>query len=248
MKKLFLILALITSSFLFGNSVSADTFNIEVDSAHFDYFNDDFYSFRDLLINKCSEDNSYYYIYYNISKKRLESYVFSSAYSLVKDRYYSSQNKFYIIYGSSSYKRYYLDGGSLSSVGSGSGYQLEMIYDYSVSNPVFNYYLLLDSNNDNIFFETMYKNSINLTYKTINYSISNNDKFPTLYEIYTEYQSVVSDNPHQSELDILNNFYTLSIEKISYLASSMVNNYIYLSIIVIFILIFVFKFIFRRYL
>lgn len=247
MKKILVFSFIVFSSFfLFCSNTLADTFNIEVDSSHFDYFNDDFYTFRDLLINKCSEDNSYYYIFYNTSSKRLESYVFSSAYSLVKDRYYSSKNNFHIIYGSSSYKKYYLSSGSLGLSGSGSGYQLYMIYDYSSSNSSFNYYLLLDSNNDNIFFESMYGNNINLTYKTISYSISNRDKFPTLYEIYEKSLSI--SDPHLEEKKVLSDFYTLVIDKLLYLTNFIVSNYIYLSIICVFLLIYIFSLIKRRFL
>ena len=97
-------------------------------------------------------------------------------------------------------------------------------------------------------FDVFPTNAFNVIYNDLTYSVGPDKNFITYYDIYEDLNSVPEENPHQPEIDKLSNFYSLVIDKLSYLAEAIVSNYIYLSIIVIFILIFIFKLIFRRYL
>lgn len=82
-------------------------------------------------------------------------------------------------------------------------------------------------------------------------SESDNDSLvPTLYDICVDSGNCIisNNNPHQEELEKVESFYNVIIEKLSYLGEVLVSNYIYLSIIGIFIVTFVFLLIFRRFL
>ena len=99
-----------------------------------------------------------------------------------------------------------------------------------------------------------YNGSSSIVYKINDFSsiIYDDDtyKFKSLYMIKKDYDSFIGnkDLVHQEENQKIKGFYDLCIEKIGYLATVIVGNYIYLSIFAIFILIFIFSLIKRRYL
>ncbi len=102
---------------------------------------------------------------------------------------------------------------------------------------------IIDSSSD--IFPT---SSFDIVYNNIVYPATIDKKIITVYDVYNDLINGPLDNPHQEEINKLENFYTLCIDKLSYLVTSIVNNYIYLSIFGIFILIIIFELIKRRFL
>ncbi|MGN1342155.1 MAG: hypothetical protein ACI4VL_02880 [Bacilli bacterium] len=96
----------------------------------------------------------------------------------------------------------------------------------------------------------LYKGSstdiLNLNYNSKTLTILYGETIPLVYDLYLLDNPL--DNPHQEEIEKVDSFYTIVIDKMSYLVKEMSNNYIYLSIFVIFIFIFVFELIRRRFL
>lgn len=96
----------------------------------------------------------------------------------------------------------------------------------------------------------LYKGSstdiLNLNYNSKTLTILYGETIPLVYDLYL--LDNPSDNLHQEEIEKVDSFYTLCIDKLSYLVTSIVSNYIYLSIFGIFILIIIFELIKRRFL
>ena len=102
---------------------------------------------------------------------------------------------------------------------------------------------IIDSSSD--IFPT---SSFDIVYNDIVYPATIDKKIITVYDVYNDLINGPSDNPHQEEIEKVDSFYTLCIDKLSYLVISIVSNYIYLSIFGIFILIMIFELIKRRFL
>lgn len=239
MKKVLLSLTLFMASFFFItlDKVSAATVNQEITSDVMSWINDDFYSFREKLIELCKENNSYYVItHYNSTSSSFRAYVFTN-----KSQFYFASvvpNVEIHLYfnNSNQYKWENNEIVEMSTTGSNSYYRL---YHYSSGYERF----IIDSNFD-LNYNLSY--SIDYKYKDLTYSVTSGTIFPTLYKIYLDENPLPTD-PFEEDKEILNNFYTTIFTKISDLAISFANIYTFLLIFGIFILIFVFELIWRRF-
>lgn len=242
MKKLFIIMTLFMSSFfLFCNKeVKAYEYNYNFD---FDYLPEDFIEKKELVDNFIKEDTSLsnnYIIRFSITGNEKAYYViFVDNTNFLKATY--SSGKLILSFTSSyTYKTIGSNNSLGNNVNSTSSINLFI-------NGIYQNYILyanfdIPTNNDN---HTI--NFISDDYSKT-FQLNGFDKLPTIYDMYLEKNNIFPENPHQEEIDKLSNFYNIVIEKLGYLAETIVSNYIYLSIIVIFILIFLFILIFRRFL
>lgn len=87
---------------------------------------------------------------------------------------------------------------------------------------------------------------VQINYNGKSYLVNSTTKFKTIYNLYLESGGEIPD-PHKSEKQIIANFYTICIDKLGYLGEQIVNNYVYLSMIVVLILVFIIELI-RRWL
>lgn len=223
MKKLLIIMTLFMSSFfLFSlEDVKADvTFTVDVKSC----INDDFFVIRDNIINTYGSTYDYIFVYEK-TNNRYSLYLFDSS-----DTVYLQGNSLQIR-GADFYTS------PLTNV--------NWRFNLTISSTSFyvdDKKIILDSSMD------IFTNggSFNIYYNDFSYVASKTESFPTYYKIYLDILEI--EAPHNQQLSMLQSFYNIVIEKLGYLGEILVNNYIYLSIIVIFMLIFVFKLIFRRFL
>lgn len=236
MKKLFLLISLIVSSFFFSSIVNADEVAFGFNWS-FDKLNDSFYTAKGLYEEKIVTDSlstDYCAIYYN------SSLIFVP---ISVDNYpkFTLGNSITVQFRSSganpSYK--YVSG-------SFSNYNMNWYINSVINNPILyctRAIAKVTYNSTNIY---------RFTYEDYEFLLdSSSETLLTLTELkslYDEFTNVNVPDPHQEEKDILISFYDLCISKLSDLATVIVSNYIYLSIIVIFIFIFVFEIIRRKFL
>ena len=242
MRKIFIILTLIVSSFfIFNNDVKADTTTYNVNLTHFDYLNDEFYLLREKVIEYSNENNMYYLIVYKSGE--FNAYVFE------KKEYTIDFNDFngsvYININSSS-KICEIYDETLNCSGNSTSITFSLVAKYSSTS--ISYLNYLDSNIESL----KYTGSVdfNISYNDLLYSVTLNGTVPSLYQIYLDDTYVEPEpepeDPHLEEKEKLSNFYTTVITKIGELATNVFNNFILLFVIGIFVFIFIFEIIFRR--
>lgn len=240
MKKLYIMFTLILSSFfLFNYNVKASQTYWTLDLKSSVFTGDKFLNLRNDVINYANENNFYYLIidysslavcFFNnspnyIFTKETDSSRFST--SVLCDLLYSN--------------------GNLSSTPSKS----TNYYIYNDYSDTYNNTTVIDTNYP--YFYLDFSSDITIKASGCTYTLKSGDNLRGLYDYY-----VAKDNnctlptyeapdPHKEEKEVLSNFYSLIFEKIDLLANSILSNYIYLTIIVIFILIFLIELI-RRYL
>ena len=243
MKRVYLILTLFIASFFFVslNKVSAATYTYEISESNFDYINDEFFKLREKTIEYCEANNLSYIIGYNISYGKLLSHVFNFTTYNFLNQYDMPRIEFGI-----SANMYYIDNDTLKSYGTLGSYYTSFYNKKDVS--TFSYLSFLDTNIESINNTSPYF-TWDFKYQDLTYTLNSGTKIPTLYEIYLDVKGdepVVSDK-FIEEKELMNNFYSTIFTKISDLATSLANNYTFLTIFGIFILIFVLELI-RRYL
>lgn len=244
MRKLYITLALIISSFfLFSSNTYADALEIPIGESNFDYINDEFIKVRNYAIDYAATNNCYYIIYYYESTYRI---LFQSRIvSINNTRLDSAMINFSFPFSSGSIVPTiinYLDGEfvlhSNPSVGS-----LKYLTFYISSTTGIDYTSLLDTN----FSEFYTKSTLVLTYNDYSYTFDSNNGLFGLYDIYVDiFGEFEKPDIHLEEKTILSNFYILIVDKINILSTAILSNYIYLSVIGIFIFIFLIELIFRR--
>lgn len=255
MKKLFIIMTLFLSSFfLFCNKeVKAYEFEVNLD---FSLITDDFITMKNTVESFISSDETYsdkYFIYYWVPNKQYYVAFMPLEYSYQPIvNVYSTyiQTLFAKVSGTYTFNRYIYSSDYLSlSQSSSMSFNQNNTYKFDNTSfgfiPIYSNFDILmnkDSSNSTI----IYKYDDFVSVNTAN----GTDTFKTLYTLYEEYNSFIGNEEemHKEELSKVESFYNVIIEKLGYLGETLVSNYIYLSIIVIFILIFVFKLIFRRFL
>lgn len=249
MKKLFIILTTLFSSFLCFN-VKAAVFEPEIDLS---LINDKFFQIKEAAENFVKEDETYsddFIIYIYSNKLYVSFYKLNNTYTPYCTFRSSEYLRCYITTSGSKLDAFLFSNTSQSLFKEGSiAYNQNNIYYKKVNNNSFAF-ILLYSTLDIDF--KKYNGSSSIVYKINDFSSiiydDNTYKFKTLYMIKKEYDSFLGDKElvHQEEGNVLKSFYTLCIEKIKYLSDVLVGNYIYLSIFVIFIIIFIFILIKRR--
>lgn len=227
MNKLLLIITLFVSSFfIFNEDVKADVTIADGDIEK--YITEDFLILRENAIDFAKENNYNYIFTYEPSYVKHYYFYFYDKNSTYSYRYLYAPRisiKNYIIYNASNKDNYdYYNEGTN--------------YEFNLTGTI-----ILDVSED-----IYVPDSFNIIYNDLTYIVDENNKFVTCYDIYCDLNNIVEENPHQEEIDKVTNFYTMVIEKISYLAEEISNNYILLFTIGIFIVTFVFLLIFRRFL
>ena len=242
MKKLLIIMTLFMSSFfLFCNKeVKAYEYTKEID-----FFSmDTVLSLKEKLDAFIETDTEYsdYYLIYSDFDGSIVYYIIPLDGSLDNFSFSTDSSFFGLRYGSS-----IKTGNDLNSIIIAGSSSSKFFYSYHKNNFSYN---VLYMNFDYYF--TSGNSTITYTYNDFSVvnNLSSGNKFLTLYDVYLEYQNQLGniDEIHKEELEKVGSFYNIVIEKLGYLSETIVSNYIYLSIIVIFILIFVFLLIFRRFL
>lgn len=228
-KSLVITLFLVLSSFFFISikEVKAEDITFTCPEERISLLNEEFYSYRDKVINYANENNYYYYIYYWLYEKKYQviffhsdsdSFLANSRYEFHSYDYNISDVKLLSLSDTTNFS----DIINLESFGF--GFSDFTLLDYSF----------------NVF--TTYE--VNLVCNGKTFVFNQNNKFPSLYD-FTSSEPVIDS--HLGEKQIIANFYTICIEKIKYLGDKIVSNYIYLSIIVVLILVFIIELI-RRWL
>ena len=234
MKKLLIIITLFVSSFfLFCNKeVKAAEYTYDF-SGQEQYINNDIYPLIkskaiELLISNPDLYNKFIICYYS---NKYYIYLFNTdvnPYIMLKDSYFIYDHGYsYTTYNSS-------DGINYS----------KKDLSYFSQKKSSEYYFLYNSS----LLDVGSFDKITLKLNDYTYEVLSSEEFIFLEDLYNKSLNVEQENPHQEEIDKVTNFYTMVIEKISYLAEQIANNYILLSIIGIFIVTFVFLLIFRRFL
>lgn len=238
MKKLFMIMTLFASSFLFLGDVKAVELSFDLD---FSLINEDFYKIKNAAESFILEDTSFSDDYIIVYEDNRLFVAFLPLNHGSDYHCYFSGSTFYFFTSGSSLNRYYLPNDSLASLGTLSSNYLRPYLKIQILYSNFDIKFRDDTQN-----VILYKYN---DWSTQDYALKS-ESFNTLYMNYLEYQDFIgsSDSVHEEELEKLSNFYTVVVDKIVYLSEVIVSNYIYLSIIVIFILVFLFKLIFRRFL
>lgn len=233
MKKFVFAFTILLSSFFFFNfkvKAVVKEYSFEI---NFDNINDTFFNIKtsaenyitsstyDNFIIYTNESNYFRVYFYNLNSSSFKCYTYASFSCLL-----SPVTVYNYEFRSSS--------SSFSKLGFTS--------DPRFNNPNYLLYSSVPIKMDNI--------RVNFIYDSFNYSISENDNYLPIYDLYLKYQEYLGnkDLVYQEEKEKLESFYILCIDKLNYLSEVFLSNYIYLSIIVIFIIIFVFKLIFRRFL
>lgn len=228
-KSLVITLFLVLSSFFFISikEVKAEDITFTCPEERISLLNEEFYSYRDKVINYANENNYYYYIYYWLYEKKYQviffhsdsdSFLANSRYEFHSYDYNISDVKLLSLSDTTNFS----DIINLESFGF--GFSDFTLLDYSF----------------NVF--TTYE--VNLVCNDKTFVFNQNNKFPSLYD-FTASEPVI--DPHLGEKEVIANFYTICIDKLGYLGEQIVNNYVYLSIIVVLILVFIIELI-RRWL
>lgn len=238
MKKLYIIITLFVSSFfLFNSDVKAEEYVCSEDRMSF--INDNFLLYRQKVIDY-SNFNNYQYIisYWEYGNKYITIFFTSSLDSFsIASRYEFNSNTINnpsSIISNIKYVEYYeneLATADFSNIEDRSSFSISftnfLLFDLS-----FSIYYIGDSE------------PFTFTCNNKSFIFDDNNKYLSLYDLYLS--NIPLDNSHQEEINKLESFYTLCIEKLSYLGDKIVSNYIYLSILAIFIFIFVVELIRRR--
>ena len=244
MRKIFIILTLIVSSFfIFNNDVKADTIDLTISGTSNSYLNSTYFQdFRNHVLDNLETDNMYYVIVYNSTNDTYYSYHFES----YDGNFIMDNNTLKLSpYLKRKLMRHANIGRYYESYGSGSHSLSATIDDSNVIN-----YVLLDTNYPD--FKYLGTNEYNIIYDECTYILKNGSKVRTLYEYSIANQNSciledeVEEDVHAEKKEILSNFYNMVITKIGELANIVFNDYILLFVIGIFIFIFVFEIIFRR--
>lgn len=236
MKKLLIIITLFISSFFlfFSKEVKASEVTLDIS---LDLIDDTFLEVK-RLSDEFLQNNSDYDNYVIVYKSGYYVHFFSDT-STNNIECGNDSSDVYCIVGKKNWKyKYSTSSSALISQGTSSnfaGYE----YDSKFNN-------LLYSTIPFIYNRGYATDLLYLNYGGMTKTIVYEDTIPLVYDLYLELNSTEQEIP--TELESVTNFYTIVIEKISYLAEQVASNYILLSIIVIFILIFVFKLIFGRFL
>lgn len=250
MKRLFINIFMLFSSFFLFSGVKAATLEPEIDLS---LINEDFYNVKELAEEFVKNDDTYsddFIIYYQ-NALYVSFYNKDNTYFPNCSIYNSSGFKCLLTNSNKTLVRYAYNKSKNILVKSGSiGYNQNYVIYKLPSNSIefIPLYSTLDFNFNK------YNGSSSIIYNYKGYSSTINDtgtdKVKTLYDINYEYNIFLGnkDLVHQDENQKIKGFYDLCIEKIGYLATVIVGNYIYLSIFAIFILIFIFSLIKRRYL
>lgn len=114
-----------------------------------------------------------------------------------------------------------------------------VIDNYTMSYELSRFYVVDSS------FDIFPTSEFNIIYNDLTFNVGPNNKYYTLYDIYN--LGINPPDPHESEKEVIANFYTICIDKLGYLGEQIVSNYVYLSMIVVLILIFIIELI-RRWL
>ena len=244
MKRLFTIITLLVSSFfLFSiNEVRAETYTYELTENDFSYFNDDFFTFREQVIDYMESNNFTGYYIYGHNLTTLRAFLLNSN-SYPSFSNVSGSNNIFYIYCENCSDVKFNSSGELEFVKHYTGGYKNQILNSTNGNTLGNY---LDSNLSPISYSN---NTYIINYNNSTYTIEKGSSAPTLYQIYLENTTPVEpDDPYKEEKEVINNFYSTIIIKIGDLATSFASNFIFLLILGIFILIFVFELIRRRFL
>lgn len=250
MKRLFINIFMLFSSFFLFSGVKAATLQPEIDLS---LINEDFYNIKELAEEFVKNDDTYsddFIIYYQ-NALYVSFYNKDNTYVPNCSIYNSGGFKCLLINSNKNLVRYAYNKSKNILVKSGSiSYNQNYVIYKLPSNSIefIPLYSTLDFN------FKKYNGSSSIIYNYKGYSSTINDtgteKVKTLYDINYEYNIFLGnkDLVHQEENQKIKGFYDLCIEKIGYLATVIVGNYVYLSIFAIFILIFIFSLIKRRYL
>lgn len=221
MRKLYIVLTLLMSSFFFLSSdVSASEITINVLEEEMDYLKtEEFLLLREKTIEHCNENNKSYIIY-KYDSQTLVSGVFDTTNLQLK-----SNSSLIFLSPKVSGTLYYINKDG-NFVAYGGGY-IQPTFNNSNSFP---YHVFLDTNVENI--NSSVSSNLIITYKDFSHTVSNGDHFPTLYELSLIFNPPEEKNP---KLELISNFYILSIDKIKLLTDYIATDYIILSALVIFI-------------
>lgn len=236
MKKIYILVIFTISLFFFSfSSVSAaTTYNYTFTDNDFSYINDDFLNIRTKTLDYInnSENYNYYAISYDLQNNRYIVYMLETT-ELSFDREFGNYDQYYYVQVLSSVRRFVLENDNLTEIGPSSKFHV-----YVITDGVISYYNLLDFNFD-VYPRQSFCNYVNLifNYNDKNHVFLQEEKVPSLYDLYIEWEVGEKYDSHEEEKNVLLNFYNLVIEKIGFLVNMFTGNYVYLSVFVVLILI-----------
>lgn len=238
MKRVYLLLTLFIASFFFVSipNVFAASQIYQVPENELSILTSNaFLSLREEIIEFCNANNKKYIIACSSS---------SSCYANIFDEGKakmgaSSISGTTLVFPSLIYSKstgYKLSNNSLSTTSTAALFN----YFYTTNSQAFTYISLIDTNVENLTFSY----DVELVYKDFVYEVPAGAHFPSLYE-FNEVYSTPTDR-FLEDREVINNFYTMVLEKIVLLSNYFVSNFFLMLILGIFILIFIFEIIRRR--
>ena len=246
MKKFVLAFTILLSSFFFFNSyVKAGEYSFNFDSPIISFYEENFDTLYNTATSFISSDSSLSneFLITCFFKDTSHTFNFCALYILNNTNNYSNtcfksvSSNINVYLPRTKYYSFTSDFTSLNYVKDYNG-DYTFLQFYSNYSPQVLFYKNFDIPFDG-------DGSFTLLNGDSSYVFKDNNNLLSLYDILTP---TAPSDIHLEEIDKLNSFYILCIDKLKYLSEVFLSNYIYLSIIVIFIIIFVFKLIFRRFL
>lgn len=221
---------IITSSLVFvvillflSSTVSADIKPISQTSIN--YIDTNFYTAYEVVVNYSTSNNLHYAMFIDVSNNRYVITFFSSY-----DGFLMRNMNSYIQYRlDGTYQERYITIGSNNITGGGSSCCMYTFNAITYSNDEVNYYFLASDISPTLKFGAF---STTFNNNSVNVSIDTN--FPSLYSLYQLYPPIPPTPPDNYPL--LTNFYSLVIDRLSFITEEFSSNYLYTSFFVIFII------------
>ena len=222
MKKMYLILTFILSSFFFSSSVFAVTNNFIITDEMFSQLDN-----LNTMINIIESSTPFQTKPYYIIAKLNNSYIvnFRSSNSSSSNTVYYGSNGLYF----STQNSYYLFYSDLSGI-----YQGGYLNEY---NPYSSNFTYLYSNFDILCIMNGSGNVLNFNYNNDIYTINVQNNVSVLPSLYVLHDEFIGSQPADN-YPILTEFYTVFIDKIKFTADYISYNYVFLSVFVVFLFMF----------
>lgn len=220
-KSLVITLFLVLSSFFFISIKEVEAYEINIENL--DMINEEFFKLKEVSEEYISSSSEYDNFIIAKDGNKLYSYIFK-----YNNSYSCSANTDFLLRVNNYFKITYLYNEELYFNGGGTFLMVRTLPYYSSLN--FN----LDSNS-----------TLTLKFEDRYFEINPGEKLLTYYDVYKDNQYF--KDPHLGEKEVIANFYIICIDKLGYLGEQIVNNYVYLSMIVVLILVFIIELI-RRWL
>lgn len=240
-KYLFIFILIFSSFFLFSTNIKAATFNFTMsDDYSLNLIDSNFFVVKEYADNFLLSNSDY--SSYLISKRNSDFivYFFVNNCSYSMNKIETSNSRLIIFFNCNYTSKKYSNNSFSNFISSSSMYQYFQIISpspYKFRYDTFLYFYDIGGNK----ITNGTNNILNIVSDYYTDEVGPGDDILSLYDIYLLNSSPPDNYP------ILTSFYTLVISKLSLISTSFINNYIFLTIFVIFLLIFLIELIRRHF-